>query len=132
MAVTADSAPADLHIKAVAAGDIDGDGDMDLWVESTGGWNITSHFMLNRGDGRRFEVDSVRAPKVLLHNPPAVQSISAFDLDGDGLRHHPSTARAARSAHGRPGCAHRGRAPEPDGVVGRLQIRSGPKAPVAG
>ena len=41
----------DLHIKSVTAGDIDGDGDLDIWVESTGGENIVSHFMVNDGTG---------------------------------------------------------------------------------
>ena len=43
------SAPADLHLKSAAAGDIDNDGDLDLWVESTGGKNVASHFMVNNG-----------------------------------------------------------------------------------
>ena len=63
------SGPADLHVKTVTAGDIDSDGDIDLWLESTGGANVTSHFMVNNGDGT-FRVDTARAPYVLLHNPP--------------------------------------------------------------
>ena len=42
---------ADLHIKTATASDFDGDGDLDIWVESTGGQNIESHFMVNDGTG---------------------------------------------------------------------------------
>ena len=45
-----------LHIKHVVDVDIDQDGDTDIFVESTGGENITSHFYMNQGDGT-FEVD---------------------------------------------------------------------------
>ena len=63
------SGPADLHVKSAASGDIDGDADIDMWVESTGGANVASHFMVNNGDGT-FTVDNDRAPDELLHNPP--------------------------------------------------------------
>ena len=39
----------DLHLKSATAGDIDGDGDIDLWVDSIGGANVSSHFMVNNG-----------------------------------------------------------------------------------
>ena len=82
------SGPADLHIKAAAAGDIDGDGDVDLWIESSGGENFTSHFMLNQGRGQRFEVDRNRVPYELLHNPPPEYwrhtTSYFFDLENDG------------------------------------------------
>ena len=51
------SGPADLHLKTATSGDIDGDGDIDLWVESGGGANVDSHLMVNNGDGT-FTVDS--------------------------------------------------------------------------
>jgi len=35
-------------------GDIDNDGDLDLWVESSGGKNISNHFL--RNDGNKFTV----------------------------------------------------------------------------
>ena len=61
------SAPADLHLNSVTSGDIDGDIDSDLWVDSIGGKNVSSHFMVNNGDGT-FTVDEARAPPELRHN----------------------------------------------------------------
>ena len=63
------SGPADLHLKSVTSGDIDGDHDSDLWVDSIGGKNVSSHFMVNNGDGT-FSVDEDRAPPALRYNPP--------------------------------------------------------------
>ena len=81
------SGPADLHIKTTSTGDIDNDGDVDLWIESTGGANVTSHFMVNKGDGR-FEIERARAPAELLHNPEPEywrhQGNDLVDLDNDG------------------------------------------------
>ena len=81
------SGPADLHLKSATPGDIDGDGDIDLWVESTGGANVASHFMVNNGDGT-FTVDTARAPEELLHNPPPEYwrpvGAALLDLDNDG------------------------------------------------
>ena len=81
------SGPADLHLKSASAGDIDGDGDLDIWVESTGGANFTSHFMVNNGDDT-FTVDQNRVPYELLHNPQPEywrHQTSAFvDIDNDG------------------------------------------------
>ena len=81
------SGPADLHLKLAKSGDIDGDGDIDLWVESTGGANVTSHFMVNNGDGT-FTLDPDRAPYELLHNPPPEYwrhvGAALVDLDNDG------------------------------------------------
>ena len=81
------SGPADLHVKSAASGDIDGDGDIDLWVESTGGANVISHFMVNNGDGT-FTLDPDRAPYELLHNPQPEfwrhVGNALVDLDNDG------------------------------------------------
>ena len=80
------SGPADLHLKSATSGDIDGDGDVDLWVDSIGGRNVSSHFMVNNGDGT-FTVDEARAPPELRYNWPEgwyhLQGRLA-DLDDDG------------------------------------------------
>ncbi len=79
------SGPADLHLKSATSGDIDGDGDVDLWVDSIGGANVSSHFMVNNGDGT-FTVDEARAPPALRYNwPEAWYHLSGHlvDLDGD-------------------------------------------------
>ncbi len=80
------SAPADLHLKSATSGDIDGDGDIDLWVDSIGGKNVSSHFIVNNGDGT-FTLDEERAPTALRYNPPEswyhLRGI-LVDLDKDG------------------------------------------------
>ena len=40
-----------LHIKLASTGDIDNDGDIDIFVESGGGFNRIAHFLVNNGDG---------------------------------------------------------------------------------
>lgn len=41
----------EMHAKSVAVGDIDRDGDIDIFVESGGGTNIIGHFLMNDGNG---------------------------------------------------------------------------------
>jgi hypothetical protein len=54
-----DAVPDGLHIKYASAGDVDNDGDPDLFVESGGGYQyLPPHFMINNGDGT-FTVDYV-------------------------------------------------------------------------
>ena len=60
--------PGDLHLKSATSGDTDGDGDPDIWVESSGGANMDSHFIVNNGDGS-FTSDPARASATLRHNP---------------------------------------------------------------
>ena len=78
--------PADLHLKSATSGDIDGDGDMDLWVESHGGANVSSHFMVNNGDGT-FTSERARVSYEVLRNPPDFRQYvgsDLVDLDNDG------------------------------------------------
>ena len=81
------SGPADLHLKSATSGDIDGDGDIDLWVDSIGGANVSSHFMVNNGDGT-FTIDEERAPTALRYNNPPESWYHLegrlVDLDNDG------------------------------------------------
>ena len=83
--------PADLHIKSATSGDIDNDGDVDLWVQSGGGANVEEHFLVNNGDGT-FSVDrDNRATRPVLHNQPPDGSQywgwdggHFLDIDNDG------------------------------------------------
>ena len=82
------SAPADLYIKTAAAGDIDNDGDLDLWIESTGGKNVVSHFMVNNGD-ETFTIERDRATDAVFRNLPpdywrhVGHTFADIDNDGD-------------------------------------------------
>ena len=80
------SGPADLHLKSATSGDIDGDGDIDLWVESNGGGNVASHIMVNNGDGT-FTIEPARVSHEVLRNPPDYRQYVGnhfVDLDNDG------------------------------------------------
>ncbi len=63
------SGPADLHLKSATSGDIDLDGDTDIWVTSSGGLNVFDHFMVNNGDGT-FTIERERASDMVLFNVP--------------------------------------------------------------
>ncbi|MEZ0307125.1 MAG: FG-GAP-like repeat-containing protein [Ramlibacter sp.] len=45
-----------MGVKDITAADIDADGDLDLWIESTGSANMTGHFVINNG-GHDFTID---------------------------------------------------------------------------
>ena len=80
------SGPADLHLKSATSGDMDGDGDMDLWVESHGGRNVSSHFMVNNGDGT-FTSEPARVSYEALRGRPDFRQWvgnDVVDLDNDG------------------------------------------------
>jgi len=86
------NSPADggkLHVKSASAGDIDNDGDIDIFVESGGGSNITGHFMINNGDGT-FVVDNSeeRYNELIKHGQTGFwryYSNDLQDMDGDGF-----------------------------------------------
>lgn len=77
-----------MGVKDISSADIDGDGDLDLWIESTGSNNITSHFLIN--DHGKFTVDlDVRVARSTLFGPAQGDywryGDSAFaDVNGDG------------------------------------------------
>ena len=77
----------DLHIKWATSGDIDGDGDVDLWVYSSGGANVEEHFVVNNGNGT-FTLDPFRVTHEVLHNSPpdhwGYGGGHFFDADNDG------------------------------------------------
>lgn len=47
--------------KDFALADIDNDGDLDIWVESSGGMNVTNHFAVNHGS--YFSIEKERIPE---------------------------------------------------------------------
>ena len=59
-------------------GDIDNDGDIDIWVESSGGMNVNSHFLINENGS--YTVSRDRIPHEILDGP----------LDSDFYRYHSS------------------------------------------
>lgn len=77
----------ELHAKHAAAADIDNDGDIDLFIESGGGFeNLPPHFMLNKGDAT-FIADLGRIPAAVLVGPTSRWRHDAHalaDMDGDG------------------------------------------------
>ena len=80
--------PADLHLKVATTGDLENDGDLDIWVESDGGNNMTSHFAVNNGDGT-FTLDiRNRATDPVHHNSPPTwwryHEALFMDVDRDG------------------------------------------------
>ena len=81
------SGPGDLHLKSATSGDIDGDGDIDLWVQSGGGANVEETFIVNNGDGT-FAVERSRVPlSVLANHPPDYWGFAGselVDVDNDG------------------------------------------------
>ena len=81
------SGPADLHVKAAAAGDIDNDGDVDMWVQSIGGANVSVHVMVNNGDGT-FTLDVDRVSERVHYNRPEEHwyfaGVHLADIDNDG------------------------------------------------
>ena len=82
------AAPADLHLKMATTGDLENDGDVDIWVESDGGNNMNSHFVVNNGDGS-FTIDiRNRATDPVHHNSPPTwwryHEALFMDVDHDG------------------------------------------------
>lgn len=82
------SGEADIHLKDPAAGDLDGDGDVDLWVQSMGGANVGPHAMINDGDGTAWTVTADRVSEELHFNRPDEHwyfgTVALADVDGDG------------------------------------------------
>ena len=61
-------------------------GALDFWVESNGGMNVSSHFMVNNGDGT-FTIERARVSDEVLRNPPDFRQYVGnhlVDLDNDG------------------------------------------------
>lgn len=90
-AISAEQGKPELHIKNAVGGDIDGDGDIDILVESDGGFEqINAHFYINDGTGN-FTVDfDNRLANVLLVGDPSRTYIHRWtsnlltDLNNDG------------------------------------------------
>lgn len=66
---------------SVVAGDLDGDGDHDLVVTSTGAGRV--NVLLNRGDGT-FHPEIGHRPPIVQGTLPGLTSSALGDMDGDG------------------------------------------------
>lgn len=60
-----------MGVKDVISADIDSDGDLDFWVESTGSRNMTSHFLVNRGGTFAIDINNRVAEDTLFGPGPA-------------------------------------------------------------
>jgi hypothetical protein len=87
---TAPNAQVDLTmgIKDISSADIDRDGDLDLWIESTGSNNITSHFLVNEGGKFTIDLNNRVGRTTLFGSSPSDYwryGDSGFaDVNGDG------------------------------------------------
>jgi hypothetical protein len=84
------AAPGNLHAKSASAADIDRDGDVDIWVESSGGYrNVGNHFMINNGNGTfTSDVSDERlypTARGVPSNQWRYRSNQLVDMNGDGF-----------------------------------------------
>ncbi|ATC32146.1 VCBS repeat-containing protein [Caulobacter vibrioides] len=68
---------------SAAAGDIDGDGDLDIFVGNQGDGEEYPYFMLGDGKGG-FTLSRTGLPTTLHNGDPGVTTDTLFDADGDG------------------------------------------------
>ncbi|MBI5278733.1 MAG: VCBS repeat-containing protein [Burkholderiales bacterium] len=80
-----------MGVKDVVAADIDGDGDLDMWVESTGSANLSGHFMINQGNGT-FVIDHDTKITEDMYYGPGEHDVWRYghaqflDVNGDGAQ----------------------------------------------
>ena len=68
---------------SAAAGDVDGDGDIDLFVGNQGDGDKYPYLLLNNGSGG-FTLNRSGLPTTLHSGDPGITTSTLFDADGDG------------------------------------------------